>query len=96
MAEANKILEIESFGLLNQFDSVEKVKDIMEPILLKLGEEIEFDYRRFQWMAARLMWKVRIREFEYIDNVLLRLRKGMDKYFDSWGIKIVIKYEERG
>jgi len=96
MEEAKRILEVESFGLLIGVDSVDQVKDMLEPVFLKLGEEVEFDYRRFQSIAARLMWEVRIRDFEYIDNVLVKLRKGMNKYFDQWGIKISIKYTEGG
>ncbi|KKK73906.1 hypothetical protein LCGC14_2889150 [marine sediment metagenome] len=96
MAETERILEVESFGLLLESDSVDQVKKLLEPVLLKLGEEVEFDYRRFQSIAARLMWEVRIRDFEFIDNVLIKLRKAMEKYFDNWGIRIIIKYTEGG
>lgn len=96
MEKKSRILDIESYGLVLEEDSVERVKDIMEPVLLKLGEEIEYDYRRFQFIAARIVWRIMIREFEYVDNVLIKLRSAMNKYFDRWGIRIIIKYEEGG
>lgn len=96
MEKNKRVLEVESFGLLQELESVEKVKELIEPVLLKLGEEIEFDYRRFQYIAARLMWKIVIRDFEYVDNVLIKLRRAMNKYFDQWGIKMSIQYTEGG
>lgn len=96
MEKSSKYLEVESFGLLIEYDSIEKVRAHVEVTMRKVGVEIEFDFRRFQWMAGRLMWKVRIIDFEYVDNVLISLRKGMEKYFYQWGIKIRVEYIERG
>lgn len=96
MERDERILKVESFGLLLQSDSVEMVRNIVEGVMAKIGEDTDFDYRKFQWIAARLIWKVRIIDFEYVDNVLIAVRKGMKKYFDSWGIKIRIEYTERG
>lgn len=96
MENKNKIMEIESFGLMLRYDSVEKARAIIEGVLVKAGNEIDFDYRRFQFIAARLMWTVRVLEFDYIDNVLIAMRKAMKKYFDQWGIRIKIKYIEKG
>ena len=96
MEQNDKFINVESFGLLLQDDSVEKVREIVERVMIKMGEYSDFDYRKFQWIAARLSWRVRIINFEYVDNVLIAVRRGMEKYFDSWGIRIQIKYEERG
>jgi len=96
MEETSRILEVEAYGLLEVPDSIDQVRKQMEPMFLKLGEEIAFDFRRFQWMAASMNWSVRIRDFEFIDNVLIKLRKAMQKYFDKWGIRILIKYTEGG
>ena len=95
MPENEKILIIESFGIMVQYDSVERVRGVVEKTLEKMGDEVEFNYRRFQWMAARMTWSAIIVKFEYVDNVLLKLRRGMNKYFDMWGIKISIDYQER-
>ena len=96
MEKNDKIFNIESFGLLQQDDSIERVKETVERVIEKLGEDTDFNYRKFQWIAARLSWRVRIINFEYVDNILIALRKGMRKYFDQWGIRIQIKYEEGG
>ena len=96
MEETSRILEVETFGLFRELDSVDQVRMQMEGIFLKLGEEVEFDFKRFQWIAASLNWSIQIRDFEFIDNVLIKLRKAMEKNFDNWGIKINIEYTEGG
>ncbi|HDY88346.1 hypothetical protein LCGC14_0954810 [marine sediment metagenome] len=96
MADENKILFLEAFGLLKEFDSVEKTRAHIQRTISKLGNEIVFDYRRFQWMAATVYWRIEILDFNYIDNVLVGLRKAMEKNFSDWGIKIKVSYKEKG
>jgi len=87
---------IEAFGDLKSKQSIDLVKNIMHPILLSVSDQYDFDYRRFEYISATLIWVIPIKSFWKNDRIISTLRKSINLYFNNWNFTIYLLIHETG
>ena len=84
------------YGELLEPKSIELLESSMFQHFTSVSDNIEFDYRRFAFYAARMKWTVPLKIFWKNDTIYKSLKKYVDKYFTNWGIDIVLLLTEKG
>jgi len=89
-------LIIEIYAELLQKESIELLQSLMHQPLISVSEKFDFDYKRFGYFAASLIWVVPLKIFWKNDRIYLDLKKGLNKYFTNWKIDITLILKEKG
>jgi len=89
-------LTIEVFGELLQKNSVELLQNVMYQPLISISESFDFDYRRFGFYAATLLWEIPLTIFWKNDLIYNTLKENLEIHFTNWEIDIYISIIEKG
>lgn len=89
-------LIIEVFGKLLEKQSIEKLQNLMNQPLNSVSDLFDFDYKRFGYFAASLIWVVPLKIFWNNDLIYKTLISGLDTYFTDWKIDITLVIHEKG
>ena len=89
-------LIIEVYGELLEKQSIEILQNIMYNPLISVSDKFDFDYKRFGYFAASLIWVVPLRIFWKNDLIYNLLIKGLNQYFNNWNINITLVINEKG
>lgn len=94
MKIGNLIIEI--YGELLTKQSIETLQSSMYQPLLSVSDKFDFDYRRFGYFAADLIWVIPLKIFWKNDLIYNTLKKSLDKNFTNWIINITLTIHEKG
>jgi len=94
MKIGNLIIEI--YAELLEKQSVEILQNAMNQPLLSVSNKYDFDYKRFGYFAASLIWVVPLRIFWRNDIIYKTLRDTLNKYFTNWKLTITLVINEKG
>jgi len=89
-------LTIEVYGELLQKNSVELLQNVMYQPLISVSESFDFNYRRFGFYAATLLWEIPLTIFWKNDQIYNSLRENLETHFTNWEIDIYISITEKG
>jgi len=89
-------LIIEAFGDLKTKQSIDLVKNIMHPTLISVCDQYDFDYRRFEYISASLIWVIPLKLLWKNDRIISTLRKSFNLYFNNWNYTIYLLIHETG
>lgn len=89
-------LIIEIYGELLEKQSVEILQNAMNQPLLSVSDKYDFNYKRFEYFAASLIWVIPLRIFWRNDSIYKTLRSTLNKYFNNWTINITLVIHEKG
>jgi len=87
---------IEVFGELLQKDSVELLQSVMYQPLISVSDSFDFNYRRFGFYAATLLWEIPLTIFWKNDLIYNTLKENLETHFTNWEIDIYILITEKG
>lgn len=94
MKIGNLIIEI--YAELLEKQSIEILQNAMNQPLLSVSDKYDFDYKRFGYFAASLIWVVPLKIFWKNDQIYKTLRDTLNKYFKNWKLTITITIHEKG
>ena len=94
MKIGNLIIEI--YAELLEKQSIEILQNAMNQPLLSVSDKYDFDYKRFGYFAASLIWVVPLKIFWRNDMIYKTLRDTLNKYFTNWKIDITLVISEKG
>lgn len=89
-------LIIEVYGELLTKQSIEILQTSMYQPLISVSDKFDFDYKRFGFFAAELIWVVPLHTFWKNDRIYLTLKETLDKNFINWKIDITLLIKEKG
>jgi len=89
-------LIIEIYAELLEKQSIEILQNAMNQPLLSVSDKYDFDYKRFGYFAASLIWVVPLKIFWRNDMIYKTLRDTLNKYFTNWKIDITLVISEKG
>ncbi len=89
-------LTIEVFGELLEINSIELLQTAMYQPFISISESFEFNYRRFGFYAATLLWEIPLNIFWKNDIIYNTLRKNLNNLFTNWELDIYISITEKG
>ena len=75
---------------------IDKLQEIMDPLLRSVSEKYDFDYRRFEYSSANLNWVVHLKEFWKNDRIFTTLHDYLVKNFSFFQLSITLTSEEKG
>ncbi len=94
MQIGNFIIEI--YGELLSKKSIEDFQNLMTPYFASVSDKFDFDYKRFGYFAATLIWVIQLKIFWKNDTIYKKLISGLDKYFNNWDMNITLTIHEMG
>lgn len=94
MKIGNLIIEI--YGELLEKQSIEILQNAMYQPLISVSDKFDFDYKRFGYFAATLIWVVPLKIFWKNDQIYNTLRTNLNKYFINWNVEITLTIHEKG
>lgn len=89
-------LIIEVYGELLQKQSIVLLENLMYHPLISVSDAFDFDYKRFGYFAANLIWVVPLKAFWKNDLIYENLKDGLNKYFNNWTVTITLVIHEKG
>jgi len=89
-------LIIEIYAELLEKQSIEILQTAMYQPLISVSDKFDFDYSRFGYFAASLIWVVPLRIFWKNDQIYKTLKDNLNKYFTNWKINITLVIHEKG
>ena len=75
---------------------IEKLENIISPLLKSIGPYHDFDYRHFGYIRANLKWVAQIEQFWKNDTIFNTIRSYLYENFTYWELTITLITEERG
>lgn len=94
MKIGNLIIEI--YAELLEKQSIEILQNLMYQPLISVSDKFDFDYKRFGYFAATLIWVVPLKIFWKNDLIYKRLKEGLNQYFTNWKATITLVIHEKG
>lgn len=94
MKIGNLIIEI--YGELLQKQSIVLLQNLMHFPLMSVSDKFDFDYKRFGYFAAKLIFVVPLKIFWKNDLIYKRLKEGLNQYFSNWKVDITVTIHEKG
>ncbi len=94
MKIGNLIIEI--YAELLEKQSIEILQNLMYQPLVSVSDKFDFDYKRFGYFAATLIWVVPLKIFWKNDQIYKTLKSGLDKYFTNWKVNVTLTIHEKG
>lgn len=89
-------LIIEIYAELLEKQSIEILQNIMYQPLISVSDKFDFDYKRFGYFAANLIWVVPLKTFWKNDLIYIKLKEGLNKYFTNWNVDVTLIIHEKG
>jgi hypothetical protein len=89
-------LIIEIYGELLSKKSIEILQDSMHLLFLTVSDKFDFNYKRFGYFAAKLLWVIPLTIFWQNDRIYKELKKSLDANFTNWTINITLTIQEKG
>ncbi len=89
-------LIIEIYAELLEKQSIELLQNLMHQPLVSVSRKWDFDYKRFGYFAATLIWVVPLQIFWKNDQIYNSLKGGLNKYFKNWKVDITLTIHEKG
>ena len=94
MQIGNLIIEI--YGELLTKQSIENLQNTMSQPLLSVSDKFNFDYRRFGYFAANLIFVIPLKIFWKNDHIYKVLKKTLNANFNNWILNINLIIHEKG
>jgi len=88
MKTGTLILEI--YGELLEKQSVDILKNTMHKPLSSVASDLSFDYRRFEYYAASIIYVIELKLFWKNDTIYKTLVKSLDHNFHNWTLDITL------
>jgi len=89
-------LILEFYGELKTKESIEVIKNTLHPLLNSVCNQYDFDYKRFEYFAATLIWVVPLNLFWKNDRIYSTLKKSIILNFDNWNFSIYLLIHKTG
>ena len=83
-------------GHMKEKESVNLFEHAIRPSFETVSDLIEFNYRRFQFLEASMVFVVNLIEFWNNDTIYKNVKKYLYKYFTNWKFDIVLLITEKG
>lgn len=81
---------MEIYGELLEKQSIDILQNIMQQPLFSVSDSFEFDYHRFEYFAAEMIWVVPLKIFWKTDFIYKLLITNLNKYFTNWKLDITL------
>lgn len=94
MQIGNLIIEI--YGELKERQSIEILQNTMYQPLLSVSDRFDFDYKRFGYFAADLIFVVPLKIFWQNDRIYKLLKDALNTNFNNWTLEINLVTHEIG
>ncbi len=88
-------LILEIYGELLSKESIDTLKNTMHQPLLSVSETLDFDYRRFEYYAADIIWVCQLKLFWKNDTIYKTLVRSLDNNFDNWILDITLLLHDK-
>ncbi len=89
-------LIIETYAELLEKQSIELLQNLMYQPLISVSDKFDFDYKRFGYFAATMIWVVPLKIFWKNDQIYKTLKSGLNQYFTNWNVDITLIIHEKG
>jgi len=93
MKTGTLILEI--YGELLEKQSIDILQNIMHKPLLSVSESLDFDYKRFEYFAATMIWVCHLKLFWNNDTIYNTLKLNLNRYFTNWELEITLLLHDK-
>lgn len=89
-------LIIEVYGELKSKESIDVLQRSLGPALLQICDTFDFDFKRFGYFAANLIWVVPLKEFWRNDQIYNILKFTLEEHFLNWKFTMTLLIKEKG
>ena len=89
-------LTLQIYAELKTKQSIEILQAAMYQPLLSISDKFDFDYRRFGYFAAKLIWVIPLKIFWKNDHIYNILKETLNTHFINWNIDISLLIHEEG
>lgn len=89
-------LTIEVYGELKEKTSIESLQNSMHQPLISISDYFDFNYNRFGFYAAFMVWEIPLKIFWKNDQIYSNLKSGLNKFFINWELDIILTIKEKG
>jgi len=89
-------LILEVYAELKTKQSIEILQAAMHQPLISVSDKFDFDYKRFGYFAAELIWVIPLKIFWKNDQIYNVLRETLDTHFNNWSLEINLLIHEKG
>ncbi len=94
MTIGNLIIEI--YAELLEKQSIELLQNMMSQPLISVSDKFDFDYKRFGYFAAEMIWVIPLKIFWKNDQIYKTLKSGLNQYFTNWKVDVTLVIHEKG
>ena len=77
-----------------EIEMIDSLHKIMNSSLKAIDPLYYFDYKRFAYLSASLIWNVKITEFWKLDRIYNTLLKYLNERFLYWELSITLNIKE--
>lgn len=88
-------LILEVYAELLDKQSVDILKNTMHQPLISVSKDYSFDYKRFEYFAAVIIWVLPLDIFWKNDNIYNTLVRSLDHNFHNWTLDITLLLHDR-
>ena len=89
-------LIIKVYAELLEIQSIEILQAAMYRTLISVSDKFDFDYKRFGYFAATLIWVIPLKIFWKNDRIYDILKTTLNKHFTNWNFEITLTITEKG
>lgn len=76
--------------------SIENLQSFIHQNLISVSDKFDFDYRRFGFISAELLWLIPLNTFWKNDLIYKKLIEGLNLFFTYWELDITLTINESG
>jgi len=83
-------------GDLKEKQSIHFMELSMLPPIIAFSDKFDFDYKRFEFLTADLIWVIEFTVFTSIRRLYNTFRESTFKHFSNWQLEITLLINETG
>lgn len=84
------------YGEMKEKESINLFEHAIRPSFETVSDQIDFNYRRFEYWSASMIFVVNLDQFWNNDTIFRNVRKYLTKYFTNWKVDLVLFINVKG